>query len=78
MQVRSYNVGAFAFASSLAGLIMLNLALSTYFLVQGDGEYNYNIGGRCGGGTLGDAWFAQGHRRHDGDSPLPRTGRTRV
>lgn len=47
MQVRSYNVGAFAFASSLAGMIVLNLSLSTYFLVNGDGDYNYNIGSRC-------------------------------
>lgn len=45
--MKSYNVGAFAFASTLAGMIMLNLALSTYFLVKGDGVYNYNIGSRC-------------------------------
>lgn len=44
--MRSFNVGAYSYATVLAGLIACNLSLSTYFLVEGDGVYNYNIGSR--------------------------------
>lgn len=50
--MKNFNVGGYAYATALALLIMLNLSLSTYFLVKGDGVYNYNIGSRRGPGFV--------------------------
>lgn len=50
--VGEFNVGAYAYASTLMFMIVCNLTLSTYFLLEGDGYYNYSLGSRTITGLL--------------------------
>ena len=50
--VRGYNKGAFYFALAVGCCIVINFGLSTDFLINGDGVYNYNLGSRTITGLL--------------------------
>jgi len=49
---KGYNSTAFAYAASVMLFIICNFAVSTYFLINGDEFYNYNIGSRTITGLL--------------------------
>jgi len=51
-QNTGYNRGAYAYATAVTIMVALNFAVSTYFLIKGDGVYNYNIGSRTTTGLL--------------------------
>ena len=50
--VAGYNRGAFYFALAVGCCIIINFGMSTDFLVNGDGVYNYNLGSRTITGLL--------------------------
>jgi hypothetical protein len=50
--VSGYNKGAFYFALAVGCCIIINFGISTDFLINGDGVYNYNLGSRTVTGLL--------------------------
>lgn len=50
--VAGYNKGAFYFALAVGFCIVVNFAMSTDVLINGDGTYNYNLGSRTVTGLL--------------------------
>lgn len=49
---KAYNATAYAYAQAVMFMVLCNFAISTYFLINGDGYYVYNIGSRTITGLL--------------------------
>ncbi len=49
---KEYNRSAYGYAVAVMFCIVVNFAVSTYFLMEGDEFYNYNIGSRTITGLL--------------------------
>jgi hypothetical protein len=49
---KEYNRAAYGYALAVMSSVIVNFAISTYFLIKGDQFYNYNIGSRTVTGLL--------------------------